>query len=139
MSLLIPLISAFLIYLERKQIFRTQRYCPSAGVPLLVLAAGLWVPVSYLKQADRLSAIAALIVLVWIAGFVLFYGIASFQVGGIPATVPVPHEPAPGCLHGTRRIDSAEGVRRNVSSLVPDRGSTCRPTRFPIFFARSRD
>ena len=35
--LLIPLISAFLIYLERKRIFRDPHYCPSIGVPLLLL------------------------------------------------------------------------------------------------------
>jgi exosortase len=82
--LLIPLISTFLIYLERKQIFRSPRYCPSTGVPLLFLAAVLWAPLSSLNQADRLSAIAALIAVVWIAGFILFYGIASFQAAVFP-------------------------------------------------------
>lgn len=82
--LLIPLISAFLIYLERKQIFRSPHYCPSAGVPLLLLAAVLRVPLSSLNQADRLSAVAALIALVWIAGFILFYGIASFRAAAFP-------------------------------------------------------
>src|ERR1700722_5657172 len=36
--LLIPVISAFLIYLERKRIFRTPRYCPLIGVPMLLVA-----------------------------------------------------------------------------------------------------
>src|SRR5581483_2390769 len=37
--LLIPLISASLIYLRRIRVFAMPRYCPSIGIPLLVLAA----------------------------------------------------------------------------------------------------
>ncbi len=85
---LIPLISAFLIYLERRQIFRTPRYCPSVGVPALLMAGVLWYslrsPLSSLSPVDRLSVVAALIVLVWLAGFVLFYGATSFQAALFP-------------------------------------------------------
>lgn len=96
--LLIPLISAFLIWLERKQIFRSPRYCPSAGVPLLLLAAVLWVPSSSLNQADRLSAVAALIALVWIAGFILFYGITSFQAAAFPLLFLLLMSPLPAAF-----------------------------------------
>src|ERR1700722_2178796 len=86
--LLIPLISAFLIYLARERIFRTSRYCPSAGIPLLLTAALLWysfkTPLSSLKNSDRLSADAALIVLAWIAMFILFYGTSSFRAAAFP-------------------------------------------------------
>ena len=96
--LLIPLISACLIYLERKQIFRSPRYCPSAGVPLLLLAAALWVALPSLNQADRLSVVAALIALVWIAGFVLFYGIASFRAAAFPLLFLLLMSPLPAAF-----------------------------------------
>lgn len=96
--LLIPLISAFLIYLERKQVFRSPRYCPSAGLPLLVLAAGLWVPASYLNQADRLSAVGALIAVAWIAGFVLFYGIEAMKAAAFPLLFLLLMSPLPGAF-----------------------------------------
>jgi len=86
--LLIPLISAFLIYLARERIFRAHRYCPSAGVPLLLTTAVLWyslvAPLSSLNNTDRLSADAALMVLAWIAMFILFYGIGSFKAAAFP-------------------------------------------------------
>jgi exosortase len=86
--LLIPLISALLIYFERKRVFRAPRYCPSIGVPLLLTAIVVWfsvkVPLSSLNNTDHLSVVAALIVLVWIAGFILFYGTSSFKAAAFP-------------------------------------------------------
>ncbi|MGO9270773.1 MAG: exosortase/archaeosortase family protein [Terriglobia bacterium] len=86
--LLIPVISALLIYLERKRIFCTPRYCPTIGVPLLLLSVALWyglkTPLSHLSNTDRLSVVAALIVLTWIAAFVLFYGIGSSRAAAFP-------------------------------------------------------
>jgi exosortase len=86
--LLIPVVSAFLIYLERKRIFRTTRYCPSIGVPMLLLAVILWyslkIPLSSLNNTDRLSVAAILMVLAWIAAFVLLYGTNSFKAAAFP-------------------------------------------------------
>jgi exosortase len=86
--LLIPLISAFLIYLDGKRIFRAPRYCPFVGVPILLTAVVLWyslkTPLSSLNNTDRLSVDAALIVLAWIALFILFYGTASFKAAAFP-------------------------------------------------------
>jgi exosortase len=96
--LLIPLLSAFLICLERKQIFRTTRYCPSVGVPLLLLTAILWFPLASLNHADRLSAVAALVALAWVAGFVLFYGIASFKAAAFPLLFLFLMSPLPGVV-----------------------------------------
>jgi len=101
--LLIPFISAFLIYLGRERIFRASRYCPSVGIPLLLTAAVLWysfkTPLSSLKNGDRLSADAALIVLAWIAMFILFYGTSSFRAAAFPLLFlllmsPLPTVPA---------------------------------------------
>jgi exosortase len=86
--LLIPVISAFLIYIERKRIFRTSRYCPWIGVPILLLAVILWYShkalLPSLSDADRLSVAASLIVLAWIAMFILFYGTGSFKAAAFP-------------------------------------------------------
>jgi len=86
--LLIPLISGFLIYLGRKRIFHATQYSPSVGGPLLFLTVILWfsfkAPLSALRNPDRLSAIVALIVLVWIAGFVFFYGASALKTAAFP-------------------------------------------------------
>lgn len=86
--LLIPLISGFLIYLERKRIFRAPRYCPSLGGLLLLVALAFWgslkTTLSSLTNPDRLSVLAALIVLTWIGGFILFYGTSAFRATVFP-------------------------------------------------------
>jgi len=96
---LIPLITAGLLVLHHHRIFRSVHYCSSIGVPLLLIVAILWyslrAPISHLNHTDYLSSVAALIVLVWIAGFVLFYGTAAFQEGLFPLLflvlmIPIP-------------------------------------------------
>ena len=86
--LLIPLIGAVLIYMERQQIFRVNRYCPTLGLPLLLLAVVLWyilLPhLSSLSTTDHLSVVASLIVLTWIGIFILCYGVGSFRTAGFP-------------------------------------------------------
>jgi exosortase len=97
--LLIPLISVILVFLQRKQVFRTSRYCPSLGVPLLLVAAVLWSSLktllSRLNNTDHLSGVASLIVLVWIAGFIVFYGTSAFKAAAFPLLflllmIPIP-------------------------------------------------
>lgn len=85
----IPVISAVLLYLERRRIFgAARRYCPALGISLLVSAAVLWFgfhsSLMPLSAADRLSAEAALIAFVWIAGFVLFYGTQALRAALFP-------------------------------------------------------
>ena len=100
--LLIPLISAFLIYLERNRIFRAPRYCPSIGVPLLLLTVILWysirTPLSSMNSTDRLSVVTALIVLTWIAAFILFYGTSSFKAAAFPLAFLFLMSPLPGVV-----------------------------------------
>jgi exosortase len=86
--LLIPLISTYLIYLQRGRVFQAPRYCPSIGIPLLLLAVVLWyslkTPLASLNDMDRLSVVASLIVLVWLAAFILCYGTSSFKAAAFP-------------------------------------------------------
>jgi exosortase len=97
--LLIPLMSAFLIFLQRKQVFRAPCYCPSIGVPLLLLAGVFWyrlqAPLSHLNSTDQVSVVAALIVLVWIGAFILCYGTTAFKAAAFPLLflslmIPIP-------------------------------------------------
>jgi exosortase len=97
--LLIPLISAFLIFLERKRVFHAPRYSPSIGIPLLLIAAVLWyslkTPLSHLSTTNHLSGVASLIVLVWIGAFILCYGAGAFKAAAFPLLflflmVPIP-------------------------------------------------
>ncbi len=86
--LLIPLLSLGLIWWQRKLFFRAPSYCPALGVPLLLTAIVLWfglkTRIATLNDTDRLSVVAFLIVLAWIAGFILFYGIGSFKAAAFP-------------------------------------------------------
>ena len=98
--LLIPPISAGLIFLQRKRIFPARRYSFVLGISFLAIIALLWWGLkasrsSCLSSTDSLSVIAALIVLVWIGGFIFFYGLNSFQAAAFPLaflllTVPMP-------------------------------------------------
>jgi len=97
--LLIPLITAFLIWFDRKRIFCTTLSSPAVGMPLVLTAVLLRyaLPTSLwpLNAADRLSALAASIVLMWIGLFILCYGLASFKAAAFPMLylalmVPIP-------------------------------------------------
>lgn len=116
--LLIPLISACLIYLQRKWIFRAPCNCPSVGIPLLLLAAVLWyslkTPLSSLNNTDRLSVAASLIVLVWLAAFILCYGISSFKAAAFPLLFLLLMIPLPVVL-----------IEHTVSILQKGSAETC--------------
>jgi exosortase len=86
--LLIPLMSACFLFLQRKTIFQCPRWCPSIGVALILAAAVSWfalrTPLSRLDNADRLSGAASTIVLAWIGVFILSYGMGAFKAGAFP-------------------------------------------------------
>jgi len=97
--LLIPLLSAVLIFLQRKRVFRAPRFCPLIGVPLLLIAVVFWYslegPISHLNSTDQLSVVAFLIVFVWIAAFILCYGTGAFKAAAFPLLflllmIPIP-------------------------------------------------
>jgi len=97
--LLIPLISASLLYLQRRSVFNRPSYCPSKGIPLLAVGMLLF----YLAQErlpalsanDRLSVVVLAIVLLWMAGFILCYGSQPFRIALFPwlfllLMIPIP-------------------------------------------------
>ena len=97
--LLIPLISALLIFWQRETIFRTPRLSPAIGGCLLLAAVLVWYGLqkafSRMSHTDYVSATAVLIILVWIGGFILFYGTSTFKAALFPMLflslmIPVP-------------------------------------------------
>lgn len=97
--ILIPLVSAYLICLERRKIFLNVPYSWSVGTILLVQGVTLHLlaqrHVLALSQNDQLSLTVFSIVVLWIGGFVLCYGTQAFRAGAFPLLflflmVPIP-------------------------------------------------
>jgi exosortase len=100
---LIPFLSACLVYANRKQVFRESRFYPAVGLPLLATGLAAYSVIravsSPFREASGLSMVVFAIVLVWIAGFVFCYGPQSFSAALFPLfflafMIPVP----PGLL-----------------------------------------
>jgi exosortase len=85
-TILIPLLSGFLIYWRRKEIFATPRYCVLRAVPVFLLAAACYGigQASSLSPSARLTLWITGVVLAWSAGFLLFFGSSSFRAAGFP-------------------------------------------------------
>jgi exosortase len=99
--LLIPIISASLIYLQRRRVFASPRYSLLRGAPGLFVGAALLVlaqrRLSWLNSIDHLSVVVLAIILLWIAGFVLCYGPLVFRSALFPMLflllmIPIPTE-----------------------------------------------
>jgi exosortase len=97
--ILIPFISAWLIYIKRKQIFRLVSFdYPLAGVLFAIFAViYVWTrrSAAHWTQAGALAGYALAMVLVWLTGFVLFWGRQAFKNGRFPLlflflTIPFP-------------------------------------------------
>lgn len=98
-TLLIPLIAAGLVFLERRRTFQVSRNAWLAGTPLIAAAIVLrWVSYrrpGYLGPDESLSVAILGLVLFWIGDFVLCYGTQAFVRGMFPLlflvlTVPLP-------------------------------------------------
>jgi exosortase len=83
-----PLISAFLIYIEKHRIFLNLAYSPSIGGTMLLLGSTVYSVDRYdglgVFESDRLSAAVLVIVLIWVGGFALCYGKKSAQAAAFP-------------------------------------------------------
>jgi exosortase len=84
----IPFLSIGLMYLRRRQIFTRPQFCVNAGSVLLVAGIVLGVAARWLSLPlsanNSLSVAAMAIVIVWVAGFILCFGIASFKAAAFP-------------------------------------------------------
>jgi exosortase len=100
--ILIPLVSIYLIYTERKEIFRENGTSRFPGGILIAIGVGLYVTGrgfdTELDQNDFLSVMTFAAVLCWIGGFILFYGLESFRLALFPFLFLFFMVPVPGFL-----------------------------------------
>ena len=98
-TILVPFISLCLAYFERKRTFSQVHYSPPAGIILALVGASLnWLAENNslrLSDDEYLSLKILSLVVVWVSGFVLLYGIEALRAGAFPIlflllTVPIP-------------------------------------------------
>jgi exosortase len=92
-------VSAYLMYVKQRQIFRDVKAAPFSGAVLFLTATGLWVLCKTYEhpyiEDNQLSLIILTLVLFWISGFIFFYGTQAFLKGRFPLLflfflVPIP-------------------------------------------------
>lgn len=97
--ILIPLVSGYFIYLERKAIFSITKYSFTAGSILIIIGVILYLlgetHRDKFNQNDYLSLITFAALVFWTGGFTLFYGTQSFRTARFPLLflifmVPIP-------------------------------------------------
>jgi len=80
--IVIPLVSAYLLFAERKRIFAAVQPSLAAGTGVILVGAGLywtavWSALGW--QGNALSAATLALVLIWVGGFLCSYGLATAQ------------------------------------------------------------
>jgi exosortase len=95
----IPFISAALIYVNRKEIFQSVAYSVLPGTLVLMLGMALFIVGkifgSYLDKPDKLSLFVSSLVVLWLGGFLFFYGGIAFKAALFPLLflvfcIPIP-------------------------------------------------
>jgi len=84
---LIPLVSAFLIFRERQRIFSRVRPSIIAGIGVMFLGIALhWTAIRnpFSQGDDSLSAAALAILLIWVGGFLASYGLPAVREAAFP-------------------------------------------------------
>jgi exosortase len=111
----IPLVSLFLIYQRREAVFASPRFDP-IGLPVVAAGVAGWIASgagTIESSADVTFGIAALVVM-WLGGFLVFYGRAAFAAGLFPLLflafmIPIP-DAVLGAAVQTLKRGSAEAV-----------------------------
>jgi len=100
--ILIPFITAKLIHLNRKKIFQTVDYSIIPGMLLMVLGVGLLIAGTtigaHLNKGDHLALMTSSIVVLWLGGFLFFYGPAAFRAAIFPLLFLVFFIPIPSVI-----------------------------------------
>lgn len=106
--ILIPLVSAYLLFTERRMIFTSVRPSVAVGMGMTIIAATVYWTVNrgvlLLQQDESLSAATLAIVLLWIGGFLASYGRATTRVAAFPLfflflMVPLPDRVLDWTIH----------------------------------------
>ena len=100
----IPLISAYFVYIKRREIFQNVVYSFNAGIVMLICGSLLYlIGISQgvrLTQNDYLSLMTFSTVITWLGGFILFYGIESVKTNLFPFLFLLFMVPIPGLIVG---------------------------------------
>jgi len=94
--LVVPIISVAVLYLEKDRIFRESRYCPAIGVPLVLLGLlAFFASRALLPSSENLNIAIGAMVLLWIGGFIVCFGIRSLRNAQFPLLflllmIPIP-------------------------------------------------
>jgi exosortase len=100
--ILIPLVSIYLIYIGRREIFQENGNSVFPGATLVVTGIALYLIGkrfgTELDQNDFLSVVVFAAVLCWIGGFILFYGLDSSRRALFPLLFLFFMVPVPGYL-----------------------------------------
>ncbi|MGH9445791.1 MAG: exosortase/archaeosortase family protein [Terriglobia bacterium] len=99
---LIPLVSAFLVYLERRKIFARVEYCLGGGVVAVIAGiGGFYAGREHFVSPGKIGHLAVMalsLVFVWIGGFVCCYGTRALKAAIFPALFLLLMVPIPGLL-----------------------------------------
>jgi exosortase len=118
-TILVPLMSFALVYLERKTIF--SRIRRSGGVGALLLLAGIALDCvgtghSGVQRPDSYLCLRILsLVILWMAGFIFCYGTSAFRAGAFPLLLTLLMIPLPGPL-----MEKAVALVQHASAEVLD-------------------
>lgn len=86
--IIIPVISGYFVYLRRQEIFLNSGYSFSTGAIIIMFGSMLYLigmnQGNSLSQNDYLSLLTLSMVIIWIGGFVLFYGYEGFRAAAFP-------------------------------------------------------
>ncbi len=99
---LVPLISAYFFFLNRKEVYKNAGYSFNAGIAVLILGVLLFIlglsQEDRLTRNDYLSLMTFTAVLSWIGGFILFYGIETVKTNLFPFLFLLFMVPVPGFI-----------------------------------------
>jgi len=117
---LIPIISFFLLYLERQKIFSITRTSIVPGASLALLSIFFYWLVnrsSFPKGNWQLALETLCVVLVWIAGFLLCYGFAALRAAAFPLLFLLLMVPLPDVILD-RAIYALQSGSTEISYLI---------------------
>lgn len=96
---IIPLVSAYFIYIKRKEIFSGQGFSFSAGIIIIILGSLLYLAgssqIDTLNQNDYLSFVTFSALITWFGVVIFFYGVKTFKNARFPLLfliflIPIP-------------------------------------------------
>lgn len=96
---IIPLVSAYFIYIKRKEIFSGEGYSYIAGIVIIILGSLLYLggltQTDTLNQNDYLSFLIFSAVITWFGVVIFFYGVKTFKNARFPLLfliflIPIP-------------------------------------------------